>query len=810
MFIDDIKKENNSTILQSIYFEKVINGNIIKSINNKYVRMYEISDINYTLNDIEEKINILKQYMNLFNNFDENVGISLILTKKNNTDDFLIDYKDDQYQNIRKALNETIEENVYKKGYSYIIKKYICIDISEKDENNVINRFDILDELLRKNFFEISGCNVKGVHDEWITKLLYFFYNPLTEHQYKENKLLFTEENLNSVKVSVKEAVAPSIMNFYKQDVKLNDKFIKLLYLKSINKQIKTSAIGDLLMENVESVFMEEKEITICIKIRQIEISKAIKMARKELGNVEGDIYNAQNKLGGKGVSIDLVPRKLKQRREEALYINDSLLKRDENLFNLSIYAMVNSDTRNEAKDTAYKFIKRAKSCGLTFVVGKGMQEKIFNSILPYGVNQTPYSIIVDTESLCGFNIFNAIDIIEKDGDYYGKNKLTNNPIKYNIMSGDNYSTLIMGMTGKGKSFVAKLLLILRKIREENREVVVIDPNGEWGEVVKKLGGEEINLTSAGENHINLFEIDKSYGNNPVADKEDFILSVCSLMLRKELTAGQRTIISVAISKIYEKWNETKEDQDIPTLEEFADTLKEIIISNKSITSSNNLSLNIYNNQNNDNYIYNEDVELLRAILYYSETSHCEIFRGVSKVKIHTPIICFNLKDLGNDLKPLAMEVLCDNIWVRICKNRERRIPTDVIIDEFHLMSKNALTANWMAMYWKMLRKYLGCPIGITQNPEDVLSTEEGRNVINNTSFSVLLSLLEKDRQLVKEIWKITNESLYYITDKQAGEGIIIFGAGKNINKQVVIPFKNPFKKNNEIYKLINTSYDEE
>ena len=156
------------------------------------------------------------------------------------------------------------------------------------------------------------------------------------------------------------------------------------------------------------------------------------------------------------------------------------------------------------------------------------------------------------------------------------------------------------------------------------------------------------------------------------------------------------------------------------------------------------------------------------------------------------------------------MEVLCDSIWIRISKNRERRIPTDIIIDEFHLMFKNKMTANWMAMYWKMLRKFIGCPIGITQNPEDVLSSEDGRNVINNTNFSILLSLLERDRKLVKDIWKITDESIEYITDKKAGEGILIFGTGKNINKQIVVPFKNEYKKNNYIYRLINTSYDEE
>ena len=808
-FLDEIRKERVDTIQGSIYLDKIINHNIIKSINNKYVKMYEIDDINYVLSDSEGKINILKQYMNMLNSFDQTIGISIIFNKKKNTDDFYIEKKVDNYDILRDALNENIKENVYNNGKSYIIKKYLCIDIQSFDEDEVIERFNIIDEVLIKSFYEIDGCMIKEVHDEWITKMLYYYYNPMEEDKYKKLKEIFKNENILKVGTSVNEAIAPYKINVLKKGICLNDKYVRMFYLKNINKKIKDTCINDILSENYVFAYSND-EISICIKIRQIELSKAVKMARKELGSVEGDIYTAQSKLGDRGVSIDLVPRNLKQRREEALYISDSLLKKDENLFDVSVYAMIRSDDKLKCDNSTYKFLKKAKGSGLTFVVANNMQEKVFNSILPYGVNQTPYTIVLDTESLCGFNIFNAIDVLEKEGDYYGINKLTNNPIRYNIMSGDNFSSLILGMAGKGKSFVAKLLLILRKIREEQREVIVIDPNGEWGEVIKKLGGKEINITAAGDNHINLFDIDSAYGNNPVANKEEFILSVCSLMLRKELTAGQRTTVSIAVREIYDKWIKVNSENNVPCLEDFAQVLKKIILENSEGLVNNKINNLLFNKNDNNKYISEEDIELLKAVLYYSETSHCTLFRGKSQVKIDNPIICFNLKDLGNDLKPLAMEVLCDSIWIRISKNRERRIPTDIIIDEFHLMFKNKMTANWMAMYWKMLRKFIGCPIGITQNPEDVLSSEDGRNVINNTNFSILLSLLERDRKLVKDIWKITDESIEYITDKKAGEGILIFGTGKNINKQIVVPFKNEYKKNNYIYRLINTSYDEE
>ena len=799
-FLDEIRKESIDTIEDSIYFDKIIGKNIIKSINNKYVKLYKIEDINYRLSDNEGKESILLNYMNLFNNLDKDMGISIILSCRENIDEFYVEEKDDNLSKLRKAINETINENIYKNGKCNIIKKYIALDIEDISDESAIKRFEVIDDIIKGDFYEIGGCYLKEEKIDNLIKILYLYYNPDNREVYKRNKELFSIDNLKMLNMSINDVIRPSSMTVKSKYIKFNDTYERCLYLKRTNKTLQATCLNQII-NNTRSLLNETTDTTICIKVRQIDRDIAIKMAKRELGNVEGDIYNVQTKFSKRSISSDLVPRSYKQRREEALYISDSLMKRDENLFNVSIYCAIRSDSLNELSNNSYKFIKKAKSYGLTFITGTEMQEHIYNSIMPYGLNQTPYSLIFDTASLRAFNIFNAMDIIEKDGDYYGKNKLTNNIVKYNIMNGDNYSQIILGMSGKGKSFIAKLQLITRILRNDLREAVILDPQNEWRDVVSELGGKIIDVKAAGNININLFDIDESYGDNPLAEKEEFILSVCALMLRKELTAGQRTTISIAVNNIYKKWDENKVEENVPTLEDFANELKKIIFSKKQYYDTNFV---------NGSFVNNEDIELLKAIMYYSETSNCKIFRGKSQININNKIICFNLKDLGNDLKPLAMEVICDLIWLRICKTKENRVPTDVIIDEFHLMFKDKSTANWMARYWKMLRKHLGCPIGITQNPEDVLSTDDGRNVINNTSFSILLSLLERDRELVKDIWKLTDEEIKYISDRKRGEGIYVFGASRTIKKQTVVPFENEFKKNNYIYRIINTSYDAE
>ena len=846
-FLDEIKKENIDTIEDSIYFDKIVGKNIIKSINNKYVKFYKIEDINYRLSDSEGKESILLNYMNLFNNLDKDIGISIILSKRDNIDDFYVEEKEDNLLNLRKAINETIKENIYKDGKCSIIKKYIALDIEDKNVDSAIKRFEVIDEIIKGDFYEIAGCYLIDESIENLIKIFYLYYNPDKREEFKKNKELFSLKNIEALKLRIKDVIKPSSMTVRSKSIQFNNTYERCLFLRRTNKTLQSTCLNQIL-DDAKSVLNEVCDTTICIKVRQIDRDIAIKMAKRELGNVEGDIYNVQTRFSKKSISNDLVPRSYKQRREEALYISDSLMKRDENLFNVSIYVAVRGDTLNDLSNNSYKFIKKAKSYGLVFTVGTEMQEYIYNSIIPYGINQTPYSLIFDTESLRAFNIFNAVDVIEKDGDYYGKNKLTNNIIKYDIMNGDNYSQLVLGMSGKGKSFIAKLQLITRRLRLDSREAVILDPQNEWRDVVTALGGKIIDVKASGNISINLFDIDTSYGENPLAEKEEFVLSVCALMLRKELTAGQRTTVSIAVNNIYKKWDENRIEDNVPTLEDFANELKRIIFSkeqysvvktNKSAEESESVGASqsvdvsesvgtsesvgaklcephinhlLDTNFINGSFVNNEDIELLKAIMYYSETSNCKIFRGKSQIKINNPIICFNLKDLGNDLKPLAMEVICDLIWLRICKNNEykEKIPTDVIIDEFHLMFKDKSTATWMAKYWKMLRKHFGCPIGITQNPEDVLSTDDGRNVINNTGFSILLSLLERDRVLVKEIWKLTDEEIKHITDRKRGEGIYVFGASKTIKKQIVVPFENEFKKSNYIYKIINTSYDAE
>ncbi len=782
MQLELLRRDRNS-IVSSILVEKIYEEGSIHSFGSRYVKVFKIQDINYKLSD--DKHIIDEAYKNVLNSIDKNVEISLIvnskkISKKYIEESVVLPNKNDEFDYLRNGINETIRKNSSTETLTK--DKYLVIAFTEEREKihykeNASNRMKLVSDAIRRNFESIGNAKLVELTRDETIKLLYYFYNKdrVNDRLSSENYDLISERCREELEISYAELISPKTMTFNRDFIKFNSKYMIALHMEDINKQIDTDTLERLTDNNFE--------VLIGLKERPIDALTTNNLIGRELGNIEGEIYDIQKNLAKAQVGIDLIPQMLKLRREEAIKINESIKTKNDGLFDMGLYAIVYGDSYKECIDNVYSFINNATLCGVYFVISENMQENVFNTIMPFGISQTLYTRCINSEGLTGFQPFNAMDLIDENGDYYGKNLITNNPVVYDVMKADNYSMLLFGMTGKGKSMIAKQTLFSRYLRNMNRQAIIIDASGEYIPITKELNGQVINIEAGGKQHINLFDIDDSYGDNPLADKEDMILSVCGLMQKAKLTAGQRTTVSMAVAEIYKKWLIDK--KSVPTIQDFEIELEKIT------------------KEDDDN---KEDKELLKAIKYYSKTSHCTLFRGHSNIDLKKNIINYNISNLGKELKPMAMEVLLDNIWLTISRNRASGIDTDIIIDEFHLMFLNDDTAAFMAKLWKMLRKSHGCPIGITQNPEDVLNSFFGRDIIANTGFIVSLSLLESDIRLLKDILMLTEKEVNYIRNKEAGTGLIYVYSSKGRGTRVVVPFDNHYDENNIIYKLINTS----
>ena len=792
----ELINRDRNTIVSSILIEKIYEEGSIHSIGSRYVKVFKIQDINYKLSDDKHLID--DAYKNVLNSTDKNVEISLIINSKKISKRYLnekviLHHRDDGFDYLRDGINDTIRKNSSTETLTK--DKYLVIAFTEERyktnkgakhsdveyklhyKENASNRMKLISNAIKRNFESISNARLIELTRDETIKLLYYLYNRdrVNDKLSDETYDLISEKSREELGLSYAELISPKSMEFYKDFMKFNNKFMIALHMDDINKQIDTDILERLTDNNFE--------VLIGLKERPIDALTTSRLIGRELGNIEGEIYDIQKRLAESKVSVDLIPQMLKLRRDEAIKINENIKTKNDGLFDMGLYAVVYGDSYEECIDNVYSFINNAALCGIYFIISENMQENVFNTIMPYGINQTLYTRCINSEGLTGFQPFHAMDLIDENGDYYGKNLITNNPVVYDVMKADNYAMLLFGMTGKGKSMIAKQTQMSRYFRDNKRQAIIIDASGEYVPITHELKGQVINIEAGGEHHINLFDIDDSYGDNPLADKEDMILSVCSLMQKEKLTAGQRTTVSIAVSEIYKKWLQDK--QSIPTIEDFEIELEKIT----------------NEDDNND-----EDKELLKAIKYYSKTSHCTLFRGKSNIDLKKNIINYNISNLGKELKPMAMEVLLDNIWLTISKNRASGIDTDIIIDEFHLMFLNDDTASFMSKLWKMLRKSHGCPIGITQNPEDVLNSFFGRDVIANTGFLVSLSLMESDIRLLKSVLMLTEKETEYIRNKEAGCGLIYVHSSKGRGERTVVPFDNHYDENNIIYKLINTS----
>ena len=773
---------DRNTIISSILIEKIYPDGTIVSTASKFIKVFKISDINYKLSD--DKYLIDEAYKNVLNSVDKNVEISLLVDSKKISKKFLhekvfLQHKNDEFNYLRDGINETISKN--SSTETLVKEKFLSISFFEDKKKlhyseNATKHMNIISNAIKRNFESISDTKLVELSQDETIKLFYYLYNKdrIEDKLSNSNCDLISEKERESLGISYAELIAPKSLEFFRDFIRINDKFAIALHMDEVNRQIDTNTLDRITDNNFP--------VVIGLKEKPIDALTTSKLISAELGNIDGEIYDIQKRLAESKVSIDLIPQMLKLRRDEAITMNENIKTKNDGLFDMGLYALVYGDNYEECVDNVYSFMNNSALCGLNFIISENMQENVFNTIMPYGINQTLYVRCINSEGLTGFQPFNAMDLIDENGDYYGKNLITNNPVVYDVMKADNYSMLLFGMTGKGKSMIAKQTAFSRYLRDSQRQVIIIDASGEYVGITNELKGQVINIEAGGKHHINLFDIDENYGDNPLADKEDMILSVCGLMQKEKLTAGQRTTVSMAVSEIYKKWISDK--QSIPTIEDFELELEKITNEDES----------------------SEDKELLKAIKYYSKTSHCTLFRGKSNIDLKKNIINYNISNLGKELKPMAMEVLLDNIWLTISKNRASGVDTDIIIDEFHLMFLNEDTASFMAKLWKMLRKSHGCPIGITQNPEDVLNSFFGRDVIANTGFLVSLSLLESDIRLLKDILLLTEKETSYIRHKEPGTGLIYVYSSKGRGTRVVVPFDNQYDENNIIYKLINTS----
>lgn len=177
------------------------------------------------------------------------------------------------------------------------------------------------------------------------------------------------------------------------------------------------------------------------------------------------------------------------------------------------------------------------------------------------------------------------------------------------------------------------------------------------------------------------------------------------------------------------------------------------------------------------------------------------VFNHRTNVDINNRLVCFDIKELGKQLKNLGMLVIQDQVWNRVTVNRSEGKSTRYYVDEFHLLLRGEV-GSWSVEIWKRFRKWGGVPTGATQNVKDLLSSPEIENILENSDFITLLNQASGDRKILSERLNLSADQQKYIDNSEPGEGLLIF-------ENVVLPFSNPIPKNTQLYKIMTTRLNE-
>ena len=404
-------------------------------------------------------------------------------------------------------------------------------------------------------------------------------------------------------------------------------------------------------------------------------------------------------------------------------------------------------------------------------------------SSLPLGDNQIEIQRGLTTSSTAIFIPFITQELFQTgEALYYGLNALSNNMIMCDRKKLKNPNGLILGTPGSGKSFSAKREMTNAFLITDD-DIIICDPEAEYFPLVERLHGQVIRLSPSGigndgkPQYINPMDINLEYDENPLALKSDFILSLCELIVggKTGLEPVEKTVIDRAVRNVYRPFMANPDPAQMPIL----------------------------------GYLYNEllkqpepEAARIASALELYVSGSLNVFNHRTNVELTNRLVCFDIKQLGKQLKKIGMLIVQDQVWNRVTVNRDAKKSTRYYIDEMHLLLKEEQTAAYTVEIWKRFRKWGGIPSGLTQNVKDLLASKEVENIFENSDFILMLNQATGDRAILAKQLNISPRQMKYVTGADAGEGLIFYG-------NVILPFVDRFPKDTELYCVMTTKPEE-
>ena len=745
---------------------------ICKVADGRYTKTIQFQDINYQLNQNEDKTAIFESWCDFLNYFDSSIPFQLSFLNLSATQDSFarsvtIPPQGDGFDDLRAEYTQMLQNQLAKGNNGLVKTKYLTFGVSAESVRAAKPRLERVETDVLNNFKRL-GVSAEGLNGAQRLKLMHDIFHMDDHEQFR-----FSWDWLPRTGLGVKDFIAPSSFEFKNGNMcRIGQQYAAVSFLQILAPELNDRMLADIL--DMES------SLVVTMHIQSIDQVSAIKTIKRKITDLDKMKIEEQKKAVRAGYDMDIIPSDLATYGTEAKKLLQDLQSRNERMFLVTFLILNTADTKQQLDNNVFQAssIAQKYNCALTRLDYR--QEEGLMSSLPMGLNEIEIQRGLTTSSTAIFVPFTTQELFQtgREALYCGLNALSNNLIMVDRKLQKNPNGLILGTPGSGKSFSAKRE-IFNVFLVTGDDIIICDPESEYGALVRRLGGQVINISPTSADFINPMDLNLNYSDdeNPLSLKSDFILSLCELIVggKDGLQPVEKTIIDRCVRLVYRNYLNDPRPENMPVLED------------------------LYNELRRQD---EKEAQYIATALEIYVTGSLNVFNHRTNINISNRVVSFDIKELGKQLKKIGMLIVQDAVWNRVTENRAEKKSTRYYIDEMHLLLREEQTAAYTVEIWKRFRKWGGIPTGITQNVKDLLSSREVENIFENSDYIYMLNQAAGDRQILAKQLNISPHQLSYVTHSGEGEGLLFYG-------NVILPFVDRFPKDTELYRVMTTKLSE-
>ncbi len=794
-----------TTAQKTIAYEMMYENGICKVKGNFYNKMLEFSDINYDLLEGEDKAGVLEDYSSFINFFDPTVKFNMFLFNRKINENvlknqFIIERQDDGFDDLRDEY-EGILKTQSAKGKNGIVKsKYFVFGCECENYEDAVDKLETLELDIIRNFMDM-GTFARTMDGNQRLQVMYEFFNQGTMCPIK-----FDLKELVATGSSEKDLIASHFDFSWDESFKIGNMYGTTCYINIIAPKANDEFIKKILEIN--------DNLSISIHMTTMDPIAATNLVNGKLTQIQANKIDEQKKAVRAGYDMDILPAKLMAYEQDTKALADDLNSSNQKLVNMTLLVTCFAKTQKGLASLKKRVDGIVQQGNQLLVPLRYMQEQALMSCSPIGFNSTdklPIKVpfinlktkgigrILPTRCCAVHMPFCTQELfMPNPALYYGLNTLSRNMIMADRKELRNPNGLVLGTPGSGKSFSSKreMLGCFLTLKDD---ILICDPEGEYYPIVKLLNGQVVKLANNSHDYINPLDLVLSknkdaksleFNKEAIENKSAFIITLCDNIAggKDGLDNDEKGIIDECVKVIYKDYIKDPVPEKTPILEDLFNALNNyepsgiiqeeltLDLKKKAVAIASNMTMFVHGSQNFFNHRTTADTS--------------------------NRVLCFDIRDLSNQLKSLGMLIVQDAVWNRVSLNRDKGISTRYYCDEFHLLLREKQTGSYMVEIWKRFRKWGGIPTGLTQNSSDFLRSPEIEGIIGNSDFIYLLNQSADDQDILQDKLHLTNKQLKFVTDSKQGSGLIKFD-------NIILPFTDLYPTDTKTYKVMSTKPQE-